>query len=65
MLLQRMNHGKAGNWKWKNVHYHAGMKAGENTLNAMTARVVTQTLITNGGETCCFHPPCGVKLRGH
>ena len=37
-------------WGIPNQHVHQGMKAGENTLNAHCARLVTRTLIDNGGE---------------
>jgi ADP-ribosyl-[dinitrogen reductase] hydrolase len=33
-----INHGKREMWGKRNVHYHIGMKAGENTLNAVCAR---------------------------
>ena len=33
------------------VHYHEGMKAGENTLNALCARVVTRGMAQRGGYT--------------
>eukprot|EP01052_Picozoa_sp_SAG31_P043441 SAG31_NODE_7235_length_1747_cov_1.135233_2_plen_95_part_00 len=32
------------------IHYHVGMAAGENTLNAMTARVVQQSMVAAGGS---------------
>lgn len=35
---------KAQFWDTPNVHYHQGMKAGENTLNAHCARVLMRTL---------------------
>jgi len=37
-------------WDKANVHYHHGMKAGENTLNAHCARAVMRTLADNGGH---------------
>lgn len=37
-------------WGIPNQHVHQGMQAGENTLNAHCARLVTRTLIDNGGE---------------
>jgi ADP-ribosyl-[dinitrogen reductase] hydrolase len=33
-----INHGKKQFWGVPNMHYHQGMKAGENTLNALCAR---------------------------
>ncbi len=33
----------------QNVHYHEGMQAGENTLNALCARVVTRGMASRGG----------------
>jgi ADP-ribosyl-[dinitrogen reductase] hydrolase len=33
-----INHGKRKFWGKKNMHYHQGMAAGENTLNALCAR---------------------------
>lgn len=31
------------------VHYHEGMAAGENTLNALCARLVTRGMARRGG----------------
>jgi len=42
--------GKRPYWGVPNQHYHQGMKAGENTLNAHCARVVTRSLIAAGGR---------------
>jgi ADP-ribosylglycohydrolase len=36
-------------WGLPNQHYHQGMKAGENTLNAHCARVVTRSITAAGG----------------
>jgi ADP-ribosyl-[dinitrogen reductase] hydrolase len=36
-------HGKQELWQRKNVHYHAGLRAGENTLNAQLLRVLLRT----------------------
>ena len=36
----RSNHGKRERWGKSGVHYHEGMAAGENTLNALCTRVV-------------------------
>jgi len=41
--------GKQKYWGVPHQHVHQGMKAGENTLNAHCARVVTRTLIENAG----------------
>ncbi len=40
--------GKRSFWGVPNQHYHQGMKAGENTLNAHCARVVTRSLTAAG-----------------
>ncbi len=37
-------------WNQSKVHYHHGMKAGENTLNAHCARVVMRVLHDNAGH---------------
>ncbi len=37
-----INHGKHEFWGKQNVHYHQGMRAGENTLNALCTRLVTR-----------------------
>jgi ADP-ribosylglycohydrolase len=37
-------------WGVPNQHVHQGMQAGENTLNAHCARLVTRTLIENAGH---------------
>jgi len=42
--------GKRAFWGLPNQHYHQGMKAGENTLNAHCARVVTRSIIAAGGR---------------
>eukprot|EP01097_Dermamoeba_algensis_P005453 TRINITY_DN3471_c0_g1_i1.p1 TRINITY_DN3471_c0_g1~~TRINITY_DN3471_c0_g1_i1.p1 ORF type:complete len:322 (+),score=52.93 TRINITY_DN3471_c0_g1_i1:269-1234(+) len=43
-------HGKKHLWGKSRVHYHHGMKAGENTLNALCARVVTRSIISTNGK---------------
>jgi ADP-ribosyl-[dinitrogen reductase] hydrolase len=43
-----INHGKKQYWGKPNMHYHRGMKAGENTLNAVTARLLVRTIVANG-----------------
>ena len=42
--------GKGSFWSLPNQHYHQGMKAGENTLNAHCARLVTRSIIAAGGR---------------
>lgn len=42
--------GKRQFWGVANQHYHQGLSAGENTLNAHCARLVTRTLILNKGH---------------
>ncbi|GHG72861.1 hypothetical protein GCM10010919_25490 [Alishewanella longhuensis] len=42
--------GKAQFWDKPNVHYHQGMQAGENTLNAHCARVLIRTLASLKGR---------------
>jgi ADP-ribosylglycohydrolase len=41
---------KAQFWDTPNVHYHQGMKAGENTLNAHCARVLMRSLARSFGS---------------
>jgi Spy/CpxP family protein refolding chaperone len=45
-----INHGKHQFWGVPNMHYHQGMAAGENTLNAVCARVVMRGIAANGGK---------------
>ena len=42
--------GRARYWNSPNVHYHQGMAAGENTLNAHCARVLMRSLADAGGQ---------------
>lgn len=42
--------GKRQFWGIANQHYHQGLSAGENTLNAHCARLVTRTLAQNEGR---------------
>jgi len=43
-------HGKKHLWGGpRGVHYHQGMKAGENTLNALCARLVLRSVAASGG----------------
>ncbi|EFJ51855.1 hypothetical protein VOLCADRAFT_103347 [Volvox carteri f. nagariensis] len=44
-----INHGKHAFWGKPGVHYHQGMKAGENTLNAICARLVLRNLAKEKG----------------
>lgn len=44
LVGSHMNFGKEKNWMTPHMHYHQGMSAGENTLNAHTARVVMRGL---------------------
>ena len=39
-----INHGKKQFWGVPNMHYHRGMSAGENTLNAVVARLLVRTI---------------------
>lgn len=43
-------HGKEHMWQQRNVHYHAGLQAGENTLNAQLLRVLLRS-ISDGQQT--------------
>ena len=42
-------HGKADVWASRYCHYHSGLSAGENTLNAQVARVVMRSLAEERG----------------
>lgn len=42
-------HGKHDRWGKQGVHYHEGMQAGENTLNALCARVVMRGITEGKG----------------
>ena len=44
-----INHGKAQYWGKQGVHYHRGMAAGENTLNALVARLLVRTVVAEQG----------------
>jgi hypothetical protein len=46
-----INHGKHKFWGQQNVHYHQGMVAGENTLNAVCARLVTRGITAEKGSS--------------
>jgi ADP-ribosylglycohydrolase len=41
-------HGKKHLWGQRNQHYHAGLQAGDNTLNLLCVRVLLQTMNTTG-----------------
>ncbi len=42
--------GKRQFWDIPNQHYHQGMRAGENTLNAHCARAVMRSIMANAGQ---------------
>lgn len=42
--------GRQQHWNKPNTHYHQGMSAGENTLNAHCARVLMRCLARTGGQ---------------
>lgn len=49
-----INHGKEKYWSARgSYHYHCTLDAGENTLEACLARLVTRSITSNGG---CFDP---------
>jgi len=43
-------HGKADFWSKEFTHYHVGLRAGENTLNAQSARVLMRTMLSEDGQ---------------
>ena len=45
-----INHGKKQYWGVPGVHYHRGLAAGANTLNALVARLLARTLVREGRE---------------
>jgi len=46
-----INHGKKQYWlKGGNYHYHCGLEAGENTLEAQLTRLLTRTMATKGAS---------------
>jgi ADP-ribosylglycohydrolase len=45
--------GKRRFWGQPNLHYHHGMKAGDNTLNAHCARLLMRSIVTNEGRYNC------------
>jgi ADP-ribosyl-[dinitrogen reductase] hydrolase len=51
-----INHGKQDWWDPnKSIHYHATLSRGENTLEASLARLLLQSLATNGGRFDAEH----------
>ena len=50
-----INHGKHEFWGRPNMHYHQGMVAGENTLNAVCARLVMRRQILPAPEPLALH----------
>jgi ADP-ribosyl-[dinitrogen reductase] hydrolase len=51
-----INHGKKQFWGVANMHYHQGMKAGENTLNAIVARLLVRELSTPPATAAALLP---------
>ena len=49
LLGDVINHGKHDFWGRPGVHYHQGMKAGENTLNSVCARLVMRDVAERKG----------------
>lgn len=47
--------GRGESWGQANQHYHCGMQAGQNTLNAHCTRVLMRSLIDNGGRYHAAH----------
>ena len=46
-----INHGKRDYWNPKRqIHYHATLQAGENTLEAQLVRVLMKSVVDSGGE---------------
>ena len=48
-LARPSNHGKRDRWGKSGVHYHEGMQAGENTLNAQCSRLVLRGMAKRRG----------------
>ena len=59
-------HGRAKYWGQRGVHYHQGLKAGENTLNFQLLRVLDESLGACGGAAGAMRLPEGLLtgLRG-
>jgi ADP-ribosyl-[dinitrogen reductase] hydrolase len=53
-----INHGKKKFWGVPYMHYHQGMSAGDNTLNALCARVLIRSIIECGGH---YSPASALK----
>lgn len=50
-----INHGKKHYWaRDKSIHYHVGLKAGENTLEAQLTRLITRSML--GSDNKEFSP---------
>lgn len=58
-----INHGKHEFWGRPGVHYHQGMKAGDNTLNALCARLVLRSIAAGGGYDSSRFLADYVKVR--
>ena len=59
-----INHGKQDLWSpSKEIHYHATLKAGENTLEAQLARVLMKSLAANQGnfDAATFELPTSIS----
>ena len=51
-----INHGKREYWDpSKNMHYHATLQAGENTLEAQLVRVLMKSIVANNGDFNADH----------
>ena len=51
IIGQVINHGKQDLWSpSRQIHYHATLQKGENTLEASIARVLMKSIVTNGGR---------------
>mmetsp|Transcript_31449 Transcript_31449/g.76115 ORF Transcript_31449/g.76115 Transcript_31449/m.76115 type:complete len:523 (+) Transcript_31449:143-1711(+) len=51
IIGQVINHGKQDLWSpSQQIHYHATLQKGENTLEASIARVLMKSIVTNGGK---------------
>eukprot|EP00753_Platysulcus_tardus_P017110 PLAT6282.3.p1 GENE.PLAT6282.3~~PLAT6282.3.p1 ORF type:complete len:141 (+),score=59.79 PLAT6282.3:78-500(+) len=44
-----INHGKRGYWGVRGTHYHVTLSAGDNTLNALCARLAMRSIVGNDG----------------
>lgn len=51
-----INHGKQDLWRpGQDIHYHATLQAGENTLEVSIARVLMKSIVSNGGTFNADH----------